>query len=228
MKQTEEKILRENIRQLIRFVKQKKEKVRLDEETQLRSIINKFVDYELSALKEIAIPDNKPTPNKSTGINVLEDLLTKIIPVLETDYKLMTTNPEQRESFRAHIAACRETGLPLIVHTRDADDDTMDILEEEYEKGPFTGVIHCFSSSAALAQRALKIGFYISCSGIITFNSAKEIRAALEDVPLDRLLVETDAPYLAPVPKRGKPNEPSYVAHTAAKLAEIKAISVEE
>jgi TatD DNase family protein len=134
----------------------------------------------------------------------------------------------QRQSFRAHIAACRETGLPLIVHTRDADDDTMDILEDEYEKGPFTGVIHCFSSSAALAQRALKIGFYISCSGIITFNSAKAIRAALEDVPLDRLLVETDAPYLAPVPKRGKPNEPSYVAHTAAKLAEIKGVSLEE
>ena len=134
----------------------------------------------------------------------------------------------QQQSFRAHIAACRETGLPLIVHTRDADDDTMDILEEEYEKGPFTGVIHCFSSSATLAQRALKIGFYISCSGIITFNSAKEIRAALEDVPLDRLLVETDAPYLAPVPKRGKPNEPSYVAHTAAKLAEIKGVSLEE
>ena len=134
----------------------------------------------------------------------------------------------QQESFRAHIAACRETGLPLIVHTRDADDDTMDILEEEYEKGPFPGLIHCFSSSAALAQRALKIGFYISCSGIITFNSAKEIRAALEDVPLDRLLVETDAPYLAPVPKRGKPNEPSYVAHTAAKLAEIKGVSVDE
>jgi len=134
----------------------------------------------------------------------------------------------QQESFRAHIAACRETGLPLIVHTRDADDDTMDILEEEYEKGPFTGVIHCFSSSATLAQRALKIGFYISCSGIITFNSANEIRAAVEDVPLDRLLVETDAPYLAPVPKRGKPNEPSYVAHTAAKLAEIKGVEVEE
>ena len=134
----------------------------------------------------------------------------------------------QEESFRAHIAACRETGLPLIVHTRDADDDTMDILEEEYAKGPFTGVIHCFSSSAMLAQRALKIGFYISCSGIITFNSAKEIQAAVADVPLERLLVETDAPYLAPVPKRGKPNEPSYVAHTAAKLAEIKGVSVEE
>ncbi len=134
----------------------------------------------------------------------------------------------QRQSFRAHIAACRETGLPLIVHTRDADDDTMDILEEEYDKGPFTGVIHCFSSSATLAQRALKIGFYISCSGIITFNSAKKIQAAVADVPLDRLLVETDAPYLAPVPKRGKPNEPSYVAHTAAKLAQIKGVDVQE
>ncbi|MCC9622845.1 TatD family hydrolase [Thalassospira sp. MA62] len=134
----------------------------------------------------------------------------------------------QQQSFRAHIAACRETGLPLIVHTRDADDDTMDILEEEYQKGPFPGVIHCFSSSAALAQRALKIGFYISCSGIITFNSAKDIRAAVADVPLGRLLLETDSPYLAPVPKRGKSNEPSFVAHTAAKLAEIKGVSLEE
>ncbi|OKH89919.1 TatD family hydrolase [Thalassospira sp. TSL5-1] len=134
----------------------------------------------------------------------------------------------QQESFRAHIAACRETQLPLVVHTRDADDDTMDILEEEYAKGAFPGVIHCFSSSAELAQRALKIGFYISCSGIITFNSATAIRDAVKDVPLDRLLVETDSPYLAPVPKRGKTNEPGYVAHTAAKLAEIKNVSIEE
>ncbi|OSQ42292.1 TatD family hydrolase [Thalassospira sp. MCCC 1A01428] len=134
----------------------------------------------------------------------------------------------QQQSFRAHIAACRETQLPLIVHTRDADDDTMDILEEEYAKGAFPGVIHCFSSSAELAQRALKIGFYISCSGIITFNSAKAIRDAVADVPLDRLIVETDSPYLAPVPKRGKSNEPSFVAHTAVKLAEIKGVSIEE
>lgn len=155
----------------------------------------------------------------------------KIIGIGETGLDYFYDNAPrdaQKESFRAHIAACRETGLPLIVHTRDADDDTMDILEEEYAKGPFTGVIHCFSSSAALAQRALAIGFYISCSGIITFNSAREIRAAVADVPLDRLLVETDAPYLAPVPRRGKPNEPSYVAHTAAKLAEIKGVSIEE
>ncbi|MDP2697904.1 TatD family hydrolase [Thalassospira sp.] len=134
----------------------------------------------------------------------------------------------QQQSFRAHIAACRATGLPLVVHTRDADADTMDILEEEYAKGAFPGLIHCFSSSAELAQRALKIGFYISCSGIITFNSAKAIRDALIDVPLDRLLLETDAPYLAPIPKRGKPNEPGYVSFTAAKLAEIKGVSADD
>lgn len=134
----------------------------------------------------------------------------------------------QKQSFRAHIAACRATQLPLIVHTRDADDDTMDILEEEYAKGAFPGVIHCFSSSAELAQRALKIGFYISCSGIITFNSAQAIRDAVADVPLDRLIVETDSPYLAPVPKRGKSNEPSFIAHTAAKLAEIKGVGTDE
>lgn len=135
---------------------------------------------------------------------------------------------DQQQSFRAHIEASRQTGLPLIVHTRDAEDDTMDILEDEYAKGPFPGLIHCFSSSRELAERALALGFYISCSGIITFKKADKLRDAVAKVPLDRLLVETDAPYLAPVPKRGKPNEPSYVAFTAEKLAEVKGIKPEQ
>lgn len=132
---------------------------------------------------------------------------------------------EQQESFRAHIAAARKSGLPLIVHTRDADDDTAGILQEEYADGPFTGVIHCFSTSRELAEKALEIGFYISLSGIVTFNKADALRDTVAALPLDRILVETDAPYLAPMPNRGKRNEPCYVVHTAAKVAEIKGIA---
>lgn len=135
---------------------------------------------------------------------------------------------EQAESFRTHIEASRRTGLPLIVHTRDADAETGDILEEEYRKGAFPGLIHCFSSGRSVAERALALGFYISISGIVTFKAADELRAIVRDVPLDRLLVETDAPFLAPVPKRGKTNEPAFVAHTAAKVAELKGVGVAE
>jgi TatD DNase family protein len=130
----------------------------------------------------------------------------------------------QQRNFRAHIAAARETGLPLVVHTRDADEDTAAILTEEMGKGAFPGLLHCFSSGLQLAEKALEIGLYISLSGILTFKNAVELRETAARVPLDRLLVETDAPYLAPVPKRGKRNEPSFVVHTAEKLAEVKGI----
>jgi len=130
----------------------------------------------------------------------------------------------QQTLFRRHIAAARETGLPLIVHTRDADDDTMAILKEEWEQGAFPGLIHCFSASEELAKEAVSIGMYISVSGIATFKTADSIRETLKNVPLEKLLVETDAPFLAPVPQRGKTNEPAFVSHTAAKLAEIKSI----
>jgi TatD DNase family protein len=135
---------------------------------------------------------------------------------------------EQALSFRAHIAASRETGLPLIVHTRNADAETGDILEDEYGKGAFPGLIHCFSSGPEVARRALALGLYISISGIVTFKAAEELRGIVRDIPLDRLLVETDAPYLAPVPRRGKTNEPAFVAHTAAKVAELKDIGIAE
>jgi len=135
---------------------------------------------------------------------------------------------EQAESFRAHIAAARQTALPLIVHTRDADDETADILEEEHGNGPFPGLIHCFSSGPDVARRALALGLYISISGIVTFKAADGLRAIVRDIPLDRLLVETDAPFLAPVPKRGKTNEPAFVSHTAAKVAELKGVSVDD
>jgi TatD DNase family protein len=134
----------------------------------------------------------------------------------------------QQAGFRAHIAAARETGLPLIVHSRDADDETADILREEQGQGPFPGLIHCFTSGPQLAETAIGLGMYISLSGIMTFNKAEDLRRTVGGLPLDRLLVETDAPYLAPVPNRGKRNEPAFVAHTAAKLAQVKGITAAE
>lgn len=135
---------------------------------------------------------------------------------------------EQERSFRTHIAASRENKLPIIVHTRDADAETGAILAEEMGKGAFTGVIHCFSSGRELAEQALALGFYISLSGIVTFKKADALREVVKIVPLERILVETDSPYLAPVPYRGKTNEPAYVTHTAAAVAEIKGISRDE
>jgi len=133
----------------------------------------------------------------------------------------------QIANFRAHIAAARETKLPLIVHTRDADDDTISVLREEMDRGAFTGVIHCFTGTRRLAEAALELGFYISASGIATFKKSDELRAVLRDVPLDRLLVETDAPFLAPMPLRGKTNEPAFVAHTAAAMAALKGVAAD-
>ncbi len=134
----------------------------------------------------------------------------------------------QRESFRSHIAAARETGLPLIVHTRSADDDTVAILAEEMTAGAFTGLIHCFSTSRELAEKAIGLGLYVSLAGIVTFNKAEALRAVVRDLPLDRLLVETDAPYLAPAPMRGRRNEPAYVAHTAARIAEVRGMTPDD
>ncbi len=155
----------------------------------------------------------------------------KVVGIGETGldfYYEHSPRDEQVESFRTHIAAARETGLPLIVHTRDADAETGEILEEEFRKGAFTGLIHCFSSGPDVARRALALGLYISISGIVTFKAAEPLRAIVRDIPLDRLLVETDSPYLAPVPKRGKTNEPAFVAHTAARVAELKGIDMTE
>jgi len=129
----------------------------------------------------------------------------------------------QQEAFRRHIRVCLETDLPIIVHTRDADEDTIRILREEGQ-GRLRGLLHCFSSSRQLAEQALEIGFYISLSGILTFKKSEDLRETAAMVPMDRLLVETDAPYLAPVPMRGKRNEPAFVAHTARLLAEVKGV----
>jgi TatD DNase family protein len=133
----------------------------------------------------------------------------------------LSPRPVQERVFRAHIAAARATRLPLIVHAREADDEIAQILREEK---PPAGVLHCFSSGRGLAEAALELGFYISVSGIVTFRNAEDLRAIIRDVPLDRLLVETDAPYLAPVPYRGKRNEPAYVTATAAGVAALKKV----
>ncbi len=136
----------------------------------------------------------------------------------------------QQRNFRDHIAAARKSGLPLIVHSRDAEEDTINLLKEgrEGQGGELRGVMHCFSSKRVLAEEALKLGFYISFSGILTFKKSEELREIARDVPLDRLLVETDAPYLAPEPYRGKLCEPAYVTNTARVLAEVKGVSFDE
>ena len=155
----------------------------------------------------------------------------KVVAIGETGldyyYEHSPRQPQQK-NFRSHIAAARRMGLPVIVHTRDAEDDTIAILREEMAKGAFTGLIHCFTGTQKLADAALELGLYISVSGIATFKNSTPLRGVIKTVPLDRLLVETDAPYLAPVPHRGKTNEPAFVVHTAAMLAQLKGVSETE
>ncbi len=134
----------------------------------------------------------------------------------------------QKANFRTHIEAAREAGLPLIVHTREADDDTFDILAEGVRAGGLTGLIHCFTASVDFAKKALDLGFYISFSGILTFKNAETVREAALIVPFDRLLVETDSPYLAPVPHRGKPCQPAFTADTLRFLADLRGVSEQE
>ena len=134
---------------------------------------------------------------------------------------------QQRTSFITHIAAARQTALPLIVHTRDADEDCAQILRDEMGKGAFPGVIHCFTASRAFADVALELGLYISISGIVTFKNAKDLQAIASVIPEDRLLIETDSPFLAPVPHRGRPCEPAFVADTAKCLADLRGVSLE-
>jgi TatD DNase family protein len=151
----------------------------------------------------------------------------RVIAIGETglDYYYDHSDREQqRTSFRAHIRAARLTGLPIIVHTRDAEEDTADILSEEMGKGTFSGVIHCFTASANFAKVALDLGLYISLSGIVTFKNARELQAIAGDLPPDRLLVETDAPFLAPIPHRGKTGEPAFVADTLRFVANLRNI----
>lgn len=155
----------------------------------------------------------------------------KVVGIGETglDYFYDTSPREQQqESFRRHIRACLETDLPIIVHTRDAEADTIRILREEGAGKGLRGLLHCFSSSRQLAEEALELGFHISFSGIITFKKSEELREVARMVPLDRILVETDAPYLAPVPMRGKRNEPAFTVHTAGVIADAKGLTYAE
>lgn len=183
-------------------------------------------------------PDNEGVTEPS-----LDDLLTlgklpRVVGVGETglDYyrlgeRSVADMAWQRDRFRTHIQAARQLKLPLVIHTRSASSDTLGILREEGEDGSpgsAGGVFHCFTETAEVARAALDLGFYISFSGILTFKSAKELREVAAMVPLERMLIETDSPYLAPVPHRGKTNNPSYVPFVAAQLAEIKQLSVEQ
>lgn len=136
--------------------------------------------------------------------------------------------PVQVDVFRAHIAAARETGLPLIVHTRDADMDMAEILEAEQARGAFKLLLHCYTSGAELARRAAVLGAWFSVSGIISFKAAEQVRAVVRDMPADRIIVETDCPYLAPVPMRGRRNEPAFISHVLAGLAQVRDWSLEE
>lgn len=151
----------------------------------------------------------------------------KVIAIGETGLDYFRSEGDltwQRDRFRTHIRAAKKLNKPLIIHTRDAKEDTLKILREENAK---TGVIHCFSEDWAMAEEALSLGFYISFSGIVTFKNASSIQEAAKKVPLDRMLIETDSPYLAPMPHRGKPNEPGYVRHTAEFLAALRGITLD-
>jgi len=154
----------------------------------------------------------------------------RVVAIGETGldyYRLPEPLDWQRERFRIHIRAARESGRPLIIHTRAAAVDTLQIMREE-RAGEAGGVFHCFTETLEVAEAAIDLGFHVSFSGIVTFKNARELQAVAAALPLARLLIETDSPYLAPVPHRGRTNEPSYVPHVAAKLAELKRISVAE
>jgi TatD DNase family protein len=172
--------------------------------------------------------EKEPETSAETLMAMADD--PKVVAFGETGldfYYDHSPRERQERAFRAHITAAREMNLPLVIHTRDADEDMVRILKDEHEKGAYPGVIHCFSSGQALADAVLALGLYVSISGIVTFKTADALRETVKTVPMDRLLVETDSPYLAPVPFRGKRNEPAYTANTAAKVAEIKGVDTE-
>lgn len=165
-----------------------------------------------------------------------EDLISRaedpqVVAIGETGMDLhygYSPQDQQEASFRTHITAARETGLPLIVHTREADDLTAEILEDEYAKGPFSILLHCYTGGPDLCQRGLALGACLSVSGILSFKSAKDVRAVIQDVPLDRVILETDCPYLTPMPYRGRRNEPAYLPYVADALADMHGLSREE
>lgn len=179
-------------------------------------------------------PDYEDTPEPSVDQLVRLSNHPKIVAIGETGldyYRLQGDLEWQRERFRTHIRASRATGKPLIIHTRAASEDTIRIMREEgagTDAGGAGGVMHCFTESLAVAQAAMAMGFYISFSGIVTFKSAKELQAVAREVPLEQMLIETDSPYLAPVPHRGKTNEPAWVKHVAEYIATLKNVPLQQ
>ena len=185
-------------------------------------------------------PDSEDVHEPTEAELVAATLLPKVVAIGETglDYYQMDERKGgrtiadlgwQRDRFRTHIRAARRTGLPLVIHTRSSSDDTLAILREEGEEGgagSAGGVFHCFTETREVARAALDLGFYVSLSGIVTFKSARELHEVATLVPEDRLLIETDSPYLAPVPFRGKTNTPAYVPYVAAKIAELRGVDV--
>ena len=179
-------------------------------------------------------PDNEGVQEPTLEDLIERSQLPRVVGIGETglDYyrlgeRTVADMAWQRERFRVHLRAARQTGLPLVIHTREASDDTLTILREEGQ-GQLTGVFHCFTESEAVARAALDLGFYISFSGILTFKNAVALRDVARFVPIERCLIETDSPYLAPAPHRGKTNSPAYVPWVARQLAELKGIEVEE
>ena len=175
-------------------------------------------------------PDYEETHEPTVDELVLLADHARVIAIGETglDYFRLTGDLEwQRERFRIHIRAAREAGKPLVIHTRSAAVDTLRVMREE-RAGEAGGVMHCFTESWDVAQAAIEMGFYISFSGIVTFKNAKALQDVAQRVPLERMLIETDSPYLAPVPFRGKTNEPAFVSHVAAKIAELRGITIDE
>jgi TatD DNase family protein len=170
-------------------------------------------------------------PDVDTAKLVARAAHPRVIGIGETGldyYYDKSDRDQQRSSFRSHIKAARETGLPLIVHTRDAEEDTANIMAEEMGKGAFKAVIHCFTASAEFGRKALDLGCYISLSGIVTFKNAADLQAVAKWLPSERILVETDAPFLAPVPHRGKTGEPAFVADTAKFVANLRGVDEAE
>ncbi len=195
---------------------------KIDEADDVKKISNKYnnIWYSLGVH-----PNNVDDKYKDLGHLIQNNIKNKkFIGIGETGLDYFYENSKknlQKKSFKYHIKLARDYDIPIIVHTRNADTDTINILKEEYYKGKFRGLIHCFTASKELADVALEIGFYISVSGIITFKNAENIRKTVSNIPVNRLLVETDAPYLAPIPMRGKINQPSYVSYTADYLAKL-------
>src|SRR5579862_5514128 len=173
----------------------------------------------------------KEDPDLAAGTLVALAADPRVVGIGETGLDFhydLSPRPIQAKVFRAHAAAARETGLPLVVHTREADAEMGNILEDEFARGPFRILMHCYTSGPELAARAAALGAWFSVSGIATFKAAEDVRAVIRDMPGERIIVETDCPYLAPVPYRGRRNEPAFLPHVLAKLAEIRGWTLDE